>query len=121
MRITHLLAILAAQLLSLYNEGTKPSEEDKWVNLCLEEIRNGARQNSVLRGFCNAARYPPEQPGLEDENIHLTLSDKDLEPTVSRNECRSLRQKQGCCLLLWEDEQSHGWVKVQPQLLRQGA
>lgn len=90
MRIIDLLAILAAQLLSIYNEGTKPSEEEKWVNLCLEEVRNGARRKSVLRGFCNAARHPPEQPGLEDEDIHLTLSDKDLEPTVSRNERRSL-------------------------------
>ena len=67
MRIICLPAVLAAQLLSVYNEETKPREEEKWVNLCLEEVRDGARQKSVLRGFCNAARRLPEQPGMEDK------------------------------------------------------
>jgi len=59
--------MLAAQLLSPYNEETNPREKEKWVNLCLEEVRNGARQKPVPGGFCHAARHLPEQPGLEDE------------------------------------------------------
>lgn len=59
--------MLAAQLLSPYNEETKPREEEKWVNLCLEGVSKGARYKPVPRAFCNAARCLPEQSGLKDK------------------------------------------------------
>lgn len=69
MRIIHLPTMLAAQLLSLHNEEKKkkPREEEKKVNLYLEEVTNRTRQETVPRGYCNAARYLLEQPGLKDQ------------------------------------------------------